>query len=61
MHCGDRIWEKTDTSFKMNALLLISLLFGVAYGSDVIDFTDNDFKDNIGDHALILVEFFAPW
>ncbi|XP_030832527.1 protein disulfide-isomerase A3 [Strongylocentrotus purpuratus] len=45
----------------MNALLLISLLFGVAYGSDVIDFTDDDFKDNIGDHSLILVEFFAPW
>ena len=45
----------------MNALLLMSLLFGVAYGSDVIEFTDDDFADRIDDYDVILVEFFAPW
>uniref|UniRef100_A0A8C7S255 Protein disulfide-isomerase n=1 Tax=Oncorhynchus mykiss TaxID=8022 RepID=A0A8C7S255_ONCMY len=29
--------------------------------SDVIEFSDDDFDSKIGDHGMILVEFFAPW
>uniref|UniRef100_A0A8C1PJZ9 Protein disulfide-isomerase n=1 Tax=Cyprinus carpio TaxID=7962 RepID=A0A8C1PJZ9_CYPCA len=32
-----------------------------ARASDVLEFTDDDFDSKIGDHDLILVEFFAPW
>ncbi|XP_041464470.1 protein disulfide-isomerase A3-like [Lytechinus variegatus] len=45
----------------MNAILLLLLLFGVAYGSDVIELSDSDFDDHVQDAELILVEFFAPW
>uniref|UniRef100_A0AAY4AZC4 Protein disulfide-isomerase n=1 Tax=Denticeps clupeoides TaxID=299321 RepID=A0AAY4AZC4_9TELE len=31
------------------------------FASDVLEFTDDDFDSRIGDHDLILVEFFAPW
>ncbi|KAK7880689.1 hypothetical protein WMY93_032687 [Mugilogobius chulae] len=36
-------------------------LGGLSSASDVLEFTDDDFDSRIGDHDLILVEFFAPW
>ncbi|XP_055330013.1 protein disulfide-isomerase A3-like [Paramacrobiotus metropolitanus] len=33
----------------------------LAAASDVLEFTDADFSSKIGDHPVILVEFFAPW
>jgi len=41
--------------------LLFALLAGFTLASDVLDLTDDDFDSRIGDHDLILVEFFAPW
>ncbi|XP_061576706.1 protein disulfide-isomerase A3 [Cololabis saira] len=41
--------------------LLLAALAGLARGSDVLDLTDDDFDSRIGDHDLVLVEFFAPW
>lgn len=45
---------------------MLGLLFIVAFAaasraSDVLEYTDDDFDSKIGDHDLILVEFFAPW
>ncbi|XP_062318095.1 protein disulfide-isomerase A3 [Osmerus eperlanus] len=45
----------------MLKLIIFAFLAGAAWASDVIEFTDDDFDSNIGDHPLILVEFFAPW
>ncbi|KAL7885609.1 hypothetical protein AOLI_G00059040 [Acnodon oligacanthus] len=45
----------------MLTLLFFAFLAGVARASDVLEFTDDDFESRIGDHDLILVEFFAPW
>jgi len=41
--------------------ILVAFLAGVAQSSDVLEFTDDDFDSKIGQHDLILVEFFAPW
>ncbi|KAK7880688.1 hypothetical protein WMY93_032686 [Mugilogobius chulae] len=43
------------------ALLCLAALGGLSSASDVLEFTDDDFDSRIGDHDLILVEFFAPW
>ncbi|KAL2093566.1 hypothetical protein ACEWY4_010878 [Coilia grayii] len=45
----------------MLKLLLAAFLAVAAQGSDVLEFTDDDFDSRIGDHEMILVEFFAPW
>uniref|UniRef100_A0AAZ3P462 Protein disulfide-isomerase A3 n=1 Tax=Oncorhynchus tshawytscha TaxID=74940 RepID=A0AAZ3P462_ONCTS len=45
----------------MLKLFFIVVLARVALASDVIEFTDDDFDSKIGDHGMILVEFFAPW
>ncbi|XP_074534587.1 protein disulfide-isomerase A3 [Halichoeres trimaculatus] len=45
----------------MLKLIFLAALAGLSRASDVIDFTDDDFESKIGDHSLILVEFFAPW
>ncbi|XP_065148039.1 protein disulfide-isomerase A3 [Paramisgurnus dabryanus] len=45
----------------MLRLLFIVALATAARASDVLEFTDDDFDSKIGDHDLILVEFFAPW
>ncbi|CAG01048.1 unnamed protein product, partial [Tetraodon nigroviridis] len=45
----------------MLALMLLAALAGFTQASDVLEFTDNDFESKIGDHEIILVEFFAPW
>lgn len=45
----------------MLPLLLLAFVAAVARASDVLEFTDDDFESRIGDHDLILVEFFAPW
>lgn len=42
-------------------LIFLAALAGLTQASDVIDYTDDDFESKIGDHELILVEFFAPW
>lgn len=46
----------------MLKLMLLAALAGFTQAaSDVLEFTDNDFESKIGDHEIILVEFFAPW
>ncbi|XP_036399480.1 protein disulfide-isomerase A3 [Megalops cyprinoides] len=45
----------------MFKLLFLAVLAGAARASDVLEFTDDDFDSKIGDHEMILVEFFAPW
>uniref|UniRef100_A0A3Q3X2F3 Protein disulfide-isomerase n=1 Tax=Mola mola TaxID=94237 RepID=A0A3Q3X2F3_MOLML len=45
----------------MLRLILLVALAGFTRASDVLDYTDDDFESKIGDHELILVEFFAPW
>nr|XP_020481006.1 protein disulfide-isomerase A3 [Monopterus albus] len=45
----------------MLRLIFLAALAGLAMASDVLEFTDDDFESKIGDHELILVEFFAPW
>lgn len=42
-------------------LIFLAALAGFSRASDVLEFTDDDFESRIGDHAIILVEFFAPW
>lgn len=37
------------------------LLFTFVAASDVLEFTDDDFESGVGQHDLVLVEFFAPW
>ena len=45
----------------MLRLIFLAALAGISRASDVVDFTDDDFDSKIGDHPMILVEFFAPW
>nr|AFK11227.1 protein disulfide-isomerase A3 [Callorhinchus milii] len=35
--------------------------FAPVLASDVLDLTDGDFQEEVVDHELMLVEFFAPW
>jgi protein disulfide isomerase family A protein 3 len=37
------------------------LLWALASASDVLEFTDSNFQDNVEEHDIILVEFYAPW
>lgn len=45
----------------MLKLILLAALASFSSASDVLEYTDDDFESKIGDHELILVEFFAPW
>lgn len=45
----------------MLRLIFLAALAGLSSASDVLEYTDDDFESKIGDHELILVEFFAPW
>ncbi|KAK6476905.1 protein disulfide-isomerase A3-like [Huso huso] len=45
----------------MLQIVLLAFLAVAAKASDVLEFTDDDFESRIGNHELILVEFFAPW
>ncbi|XP_060931959.1 protein disulfide-isomerase A3 [Limanda limanda] len=45
----------------MLRLIFLAALAGFSRASDVLDFTDDDFDSKIGDHSMIIVEFFAPW
>ncbi|XP_062245483.1 protein disulfide-isomerase A3 [Platichthys flesus] len=45
----------------MLRLIFLAALAGFSQASDVLDFTDDDFDSKIGDHSMIIVEFFAPW
>lgn len=41
---------------------LVVLSFAVlAVKANVLEFTDSNFKSEIQDHNVILVEFYAPW
>jgi len=42
-------------------ILLLIALVGLAYCSDVIELTDANFDQNLKEHDVVLVEFFAPW
>ena len=38
------------------------VLFGtIVQSSHVLEFTDDNFKSEIGKHETTLVEFYAPW
>lgn len=45
----------------MLRLFFLAALAVFSRASDVLEYTDDDFESKIGDHELILVEFFAPW
>jgi len=45
----------------MIRILVPCLFLALAAASDVLEFTDADFKDKVAEHDIILVEFFAPW
>merc|ERR1712168_830085 len=47
-----------DTTMKGVVLLM---LLGVALGSDVLELSDETFKDGVSGKDIILVEFYAPW
>jgi len=55
----------TDISDKMNNILSIFVLLSISLSlikcDDVIEFTDNDFENKIGDHDMAVVMFYAPW
>lgn len=50
-------WERAA----MLKLIFLAALAGFSSASDVLEYTDDDFESKIGDHELILVEFYAPW
>ncbi|XP_078097604.1 protein disulfide-isomerase A3 [Mustelus asterias] len=45
----------------MIRFLLLACTAGAALATDVLELTDDDFEDRVGEHDLMLVEFFAPW
>ncbi|XP_071109645.1 protein disulfide-isomerase A3-like [Haliotis cracherodii] len=45
----------------MKIVVVALALIAAAHASDVLEFTDTDFKSKAALHELILVEFFAPW
>lgn len=52
---------KWTAAWEMLRLIFLAALAALSRASDVLDYTDDDFESRIGDHDLILVEFFAPW
>ncbi len=46
---------------KMIKLGCILAVIALASASDVLDLGDDDFESRVGEHDLMLVEFFAPW
>jgi len=44
----------------MKGVVLLVLL-GVAYASDVLELSDETFKDGVSGKDIMLVEFYAPW
>ena len=37
------------------------LLIGAALGSDVLELSDDTFKDGLAGKDIVLVKFYAPW
>ena len=67
IHVGEEERQEQSVNFPRGGrdsmirhILLLSLI-SLALASDVLEFTDDDFDSKIGDHDMILVEFFAPW
>uniref|UniRef100_A0A673ACJ1 Protein disulfide-isomerase n=1 Tax=Sphaeramia orbicularis TaxID=375764 RepID=A0A673ACJ1_9TELE len=57
-----RTYTRTRTLRMWKLLFVLALSgWGSCRASDVLDYTDDDFESKIGDHDLVLVEFFAPW
>lgn len=52
--------KSTVMEFAFRCTLLVALAL-CAHASDVIDLKDDDFKEKVAEHEIILVEFFAPW
>jgi protein disulfide isomerase family A protein 3 len=44
----------------IKSLLLLAVVC-LASSSDVLEFKDSDFESKITEHAIALVEFYAPW
>lgn len=44
----------------LKSILLVSLLLGVAFASDV-DLTDDTFESGVSEVETTLVMFYAPW
>merc|ERR1711931_372477 len=68
MGFGEKWSFSTDTtnlnqhinSTTMKGVVLLMLL-GIAFGSDVLELSDDTFKDGVSGKDIILVEFYAPW
>ena len=41
--------------------LCLFVVLGLASASDVLEFNDDNFQDEVSKHDVILVEFYAPW
>lgn len=44
-----------------SCVFMLMVVFGVTLGSDVLELTDDNFKDGVAGKDIILIEFFAPW
>ena len=41
--------------------MLLLMFLGLAYASDVLELSDDTFKDGVSGKDIVLVEFYAPW
>jgi hypothetical protein len=52
---------QTDLNATMIVGLLLCALVSAAAASDVLEWTDADFAENVKKHDIVLGEFYAPW
>lgn len=46
----------------MKFLILLAAVFALAFtSSNVLEFHDSDWENNIKNHEIIMVEFYTPW
>lgn len=50
-----------DMKFSSSVVFLIFVSGFVLAGDSVLELTDNDFKDRVGEYETVLVMFYAPW